>query len=314
MKTTLAVTLNTLMAVILFGGSASGQQTPASGAQQAPASGTPQTPTPKTSTAPTAKSGQSTTTKSAPKTARSTAPLTLKTDKDKNSYAIGMNIGKGLQRDSVDVDPAILLRGLKDAMSGGTTLLTEQEAQTLLMALQNEVRKKQMELRQQASVVNKKEGEAFLAENKTKEGVVTLPSGLQYKILKEGDGPRPSADDAVICNYRGTLLNGTEFDSSYKRGQPATFAVKQVIKGWTEALQLMPVGSKWLLFVPSDLAYGERGAGGVIGPNSTIVFEMELVSIQPKETKPETKPEMKPETKPEQKPAEEPKQPPKQTP
>ena len=231
-----------------------------------------------------------------------------------------MNIGKGLHRDSVDIDPAILLQGLKDAMAGGKTLMTDQEVQSTLMALQTAMRKKQMELRQQAAEANKKEGEAFLAENKAKEGVVTLPSGLQYKILKEGDGPKPSPDDSVVCNYRGTLLNGTEFDSSYKRGQPATFGVKQVIKGWTEALQMMPVGSKWQLFVPSDLAYGDRGAGGTIGPNSTLIFEVELISIQPKEAKtdvtPEMKPEAKPETKPEAKPEAKPetKPEPKQTP
>ncbi len=135
---------------------------------------------------------------------------------------------------------------------------------------------------QVAGEANKKEGEAFLAANKSKEGVVTLPSGLQYKILQQGTGPKPTASDSVVCNYRGTLLNGTEFDSSYKRGQPATLGVGQVIPGWTEALQLMPVGSKWQLFIPSNLAYGARGAGSDIGPNSTLTFEVELLSIQGK--------------------------------
>lgn len=135
---------------------------------------------------------------------------------------------------------------------------------------------------QLAGEANKKEGEAFLAANKAKEGVVTLPSGLQYKILKEGTGPKPAASDSVICNYRGTLLNNTEFDSSYKRGEPATFPVGQVIHGWTEALQLMPVGSKWQLFIPAELAYGPRGAGPDIGPNATLIFEVELLSIQGK--------------------------------
>jgi FKBP-type peptidyl-prolyl cis-trans isomerase FklB len=130
---------------------------------------------------------------------------------------------------------------------------------------------------------NKKAGDAFLAANKTKEGVVTLPSGLQYKILKEGTGPKPTPADSVVCNYRGTLIDGKEFDSSYKRGQPATFPVGQVIKGWTEALQLMPVGSKWQLFVPADLAYGDRGAGPDIGPGATLIFEVELISIKGKE-------------------------------
>lgn len=136
---------------------------------------------------------------------------------------------------------------------------------------------------QQVAETNKKEGEAFLAENKTKDGVVTLPSGLQYKILSAGTGPKPTATDSVVCNYKGTLLNGTEFDSSYKRGQPATFPVNGVIKGWTEALQMMPVGSKWQLFVPSDLAYGQRGPGAGIGPNSMLIFEVELISIQSKD-------------------------------
>jgi FKBP-type peptidyl-prolyl cis-trans isomerase len=135
---------------------------------------------------------------------------------------------------------------------------------------------------QEAAAKNKTEGEAFLAANKAKDGVVTLPSGLQYKILTAGTGPKPTASDSVVCNYRGTLINGTEFDSSYKRGQPATFGVGQVIKGWTEALQLMPVGSKWQVVIPSSLAYGDRGAGAEIGPNATLIFEVELLSIQEK--------------------------------
>jgi FKBP-type peptidyl-prolyl cis-trans isomerase len=244
-------------------------------AQQTPPSNPPQTPVAKPHTAPTAKPRQ------AP-AAKSQDVLALKTDKDKTSYAIGLNIGKGLHRDSVNVDPNILLQGLKDALAGGKTLLTDDEAKAAMTALQNDVRKKQEERMQQAGETNKKEGDAFLAANKTKEGVVTLPSGLQYKILKEGTGPKPSASDTVVCNYKGTLLNNTEFDSSYKRGQPATFPVGKVIKGWTEALQLMPVGSKWQLFIPSELAYGPRGAGPDIGPNATLVFEVELLSIQGK--------------------------------
>jgi FKBP-type peptidyl-prolyl cis-trans isomerase FklB len=140
----------------------------------------------------------------------------------------------------------------------------------------------QQEKMQAAGAANKKEGDAFLAANKGKDGVVVLPSGLQYKIITAGTGPKPAATDSVICNYRGTLIDGKEFDSSYKRGQPATFPVSGVIKGWTEALQLMPVGSKWQLFVPADLAYGDRGAGADIGPGATLIFEVELVSIQPK--------------------------------
>ncbi len=244
-------------------------------AQQTPASNPPQTPVAKPHNAPTAKARQ------AP-VAKSPNVLALTTEKDKTSYAIGLNIGKSLHRDSVDVDPNILLQGLKDALAGGKTLLTDDEAKAAMVALQNDVRKKQEEKMQQVGETNKKEGEAFLAANKTKEGIVTLPSGLQYKVLKEGTGPKPSASDSVVCNYRGTFLDNTEFDSSYKRGQPATFPVSRVIKGWTEALQLMPVGSKWQLFVPSELAYGQRGAGTDIGPNATLIFEIELVSIQGK--------------------------------
>ncbi len=213
------------------------------------------------------------------------APLTLKTQKEKDSYALGMNFGTGLRKQAIDVDPAILARGLRDSFSNGKTLLTEDEARAVLTQLQSEVRKKQQDLAQQLGDANKKQGLAFLDANKTKDGVVALPSGLQYKVLQEGTGPKPAPTDTVVCNYRGTLLDSTEFDSSYKRGQPATFPVTGVIKGWTEALQLMPVGSKWQLFIPSELAYGERGAGGQIGPNATLIFEVELLSIQNKEAK-----------------------------
>ncbi len=211
--------------------------------------------------------------------AKNLGALTLKTQREKASYAIGLNIGKNLHRDSVDVDPNILLRGLRDALAGSKPLVTDDEMREAMTALQSDVRTRQEAKMEHAAATNKKEGEAFLASNKTKPGVVALPSGLQYKVLKAGSGPKPSASDSVVCNYRGTLLDNTEFDSSYKRGQPATFPVGQVIKGWTEALQLMPVGSKWQLFVPSELAYGEHGAGADIGPNATLVFEVELLSI-----------------------------------
>jgi FKBP-type peptidyl-prolyl cis-trans isomerase len=238
-------------------------------AQQTPPASTPQTPAAPAAKPPAAKTGTSSGTTAAKKPV---VPLTLKTQKEKASYAIGMNIGKSMHKDSVDVDTAILLRGLKDGLSGAKPLLTDDEARAAMTALQVELRKKQDD-------ANK----AFLADNKTKDGVVTLPSGLQYKILKEGTGPKPTAADTVVCNYKGTLIDNTEFDSSYKRGQPATFPVSGVIKGWTEALQLMPVGSKWELFIPSELAYGARGGpGGGIGPNATLVFEVELMSIQPK--------------------------------
>jgi len=212
--------------------------------------------------------------------ARKPSVLELKTQKEKTSYAIGLNMGNGLKKDSVDVDPSILARGLKDALAGGKPLMTDDEVRTCLTAMQTEVGKRHEAMMQQAGGMNMKEGEVFLAANKTKEGVVTLPSGLQYKVLKQGAGPKPSATDSVVCNYRGTLLDGTEFDSSYKRGQPLTFPLNRVIKGWQEALQLMPVGSKWQLFIPPDLAYGARGAGPDIGPNATLIFEVELIAIQ----------------------------------
>jgi len=193
---------------------------------------------------------------------------------------IGSGLGANLKKQSVDVDSTLVSQGLKDAMSGGKTRLTQEEAQAVLKEVQTEVQKEQQAKMKEAADKNKTEGEAFLASNKSKDGVVTLPSGLQYKILTAGTGPKPTASDSVKCNYRGTLINGTEFDSSYKRGQPATFAVGQVVKAWTEALQLMPVGSKWQLFVPSSLAYGERGAGAEIGPNATLIFEVELLSIE----------------------------------
>ncbi len=184
----------------------------------------------------------------------------------------GKRLAESLRKQSVPFDPAIMLRGMKDGMAGGKTLLTDQEAQ----ASMDQMRK---DLMQKQQTVGKKEGDDFLAANKSKDGVVALPSGLQYKILTAGNGPKPTASDTVSCNYKGMLINGTEFDSSYKRGQPTKFPVGGVIKGWTEALQLMPVGSKWQLFIPSNLAYGESGNQG-IPPNSTLIFEVELVSIE----------------------------------
>ena len=249
-----------------------------------------QTPPAKKPAAPAAKKSPSAATKTG--TASKDQPVTaLTTSKQKASYAIGMNWGTGLHRQAIDVDTAALLQGMKDALAGGKTLLTEDEARTALMQLQKEMQEKQQAKAAAEGEANKKEGDAFLAANKSKEGVVTLPSGLQYKILKEGSGPKPTATDSVVCNYKGTLINGTEFDSSYKRGEPATFPVTGVIKGWTEALQLMPVGSKWQLFIPSDLAYGARGTpGGPIGPNATLIFEVELLSIKDKNPPPDKVP------------------------
>jgi FKBP-type peptidyl-prolyl cis-trans isomerase FklB len=209
----------------------------------------------------------------------------LSTKKDKISYAIGADLGNKLKASSIDVDPAVMTRALKDVLGGGKPAMSDDEVRATLMDLTKELKEKQAAGEKEKLDKNHKEGQDFLAANKSKEGVVALPSGLQYKILKAGDGPKPTATDTVVCNYKGTLIDGKEFDSSYKRGQPATFAVGQVIKGWTEALQLMPVGSKWELYIPSDLAYGDRQAGPDITPGSTLIFEVELVSIQAKEAK-----------------------------
>jgi FKBP-type peptidyl-prolyl cis-trans isomerase len=261
----------------------------------------PQPSQPATTPAP-AKPASAAAAKTGAKTATAAAPLVLKTAKQKRSYAIGADIGKKvggqLKAQSVELDPAMVARGLRDALSGAKPAMTDEEVRATLTELRTQLQQKQAAVAHEAGEKNRQEGEAFLAANKGKEGVVSLPSGLQYKILKGGDGKKPLATDTVQCNYRGTLINGTEFDSSAKHGgTPATFPVNGVIKGWTEALQLMPVGSKWQLFIPSDLAYGDRGAGGSIGPGSTLIFEVELVSIQEKaEAKPETmegKPDVK---------------------
>ncbi len=249
------------------------------------------TPAATTQTAPSASSApakaQTPATKKSATTPKTAAPLALKTQKERFSYALGMKMGANLHKQSVPVDPTIFARGFKDGLAGSKTALTDEEAQAAISDVQKEMQKKQQEKMQVQAESNKKQGETFLAANKSKPGIVTLPSGLEYKIEKEGTGPKPTANDSVVCNYRGTLIDGKEFDSSYKRGQPATFPVTGVIKGWTEALQLMPVGSKWQLFIPSDLAYGDRGAGPDIGPGATLVFEVELLSIQDKSKAPD---------------------------
>ena len=223
-------------------------------AQQSPAANSTSTPPAASKPASAAKPSQSAGSKASGTSASKTqpAPLVLKTDSQKISYAIGMGLGKNIKRDSIDVDPTILLRGLKDAMAGNKLLLTDEEAKAAITALNAQVRAKEEEKAKVAALENKMKGDAFLAQNKTKPGVVTLPSGLQYKIISPGTGPKPTADDTIKCNYRGTLVDGTEFDSSYKRGEPIKIPVGQVIKGWTEAMQLMPVGSKWELYIPSD--------------------------------------------------------------
>jgi FKBP-type peptidyl-prolyl cis-trans isomerase FklB len=268
----LTLTLSTLAAALMLLATTLAQQTPAA--------------------APPASSTKAQPSKAAP---AHTAPA-LTTKKQKFSYAVGMNLGMNFTKQDVPIDPDLLVRGLKDSLAGRKTLLTDDEAKAAIAEVQNDFRKQQQEKQQQLAEANKKEGAAFFAANKTKEGVVTLPDGLQYKILKAGTGPKPAATDTVTVNYRGTLLNGTEFDSSYKRNQPATFTVNGVIKGWTEALQLMPVGSKWQLFIPADLAYGDHAASADISPNSTLTFEVELLSIKPPEKPAEKAPE-KPEEK-----------------
>ena len=203
----------------------------------------------------------------------------LKTKKDKVSYAIGLDMGNNLKKNDVEIDADVLARAIKDVASGSKPLMTEQEAKETLMALQKELQAKQQEKSKALGEKNKKEGDEFLAKNKKQEGVKTLPSGLQYKVITEGKGKSPKASDTVTVNYAGKLIDGTEFDSSYKRGQPATFPVGGVIKGWTEALQLMKEGSKWQLTIPADLAYGEQGRPG-IPPNSVLIFDVELISIK----------------------------------
>jgi len=240
-------------------------------AQQAPAK-SPAPPPAKTQPTPPAKAPAS--------GSQATAPAAgFKTQKEKVSYAIGMEMGKGVKAQGLDLDPSVLAAGLRDAMSGAKPQMSEEDLKQVLSSLQQEMRQKQMQAQEAAAMENKTKGDAFMADNAKKEGVVALPDGLQYKILTAGQGKKPAESDTVLCNYRGTFVDGSEFDSSAQTGKPVPFEVKNVIPGFKEVLQLMPVGSKWQVFVPSNLAYGERGAGGVIGPNATLIFEIELVSI-----------------------------------
>lgn len=203
----------------------------------------------------------------------------LKDQKDKISYMFGMNFGRDLKRNEIEVNPDLFLRGLNDSLAGGKTLLTEEEARQVMMDFQNELRNKRTAQQKQAGEKHRKEGEAYLSANKQQPGVKTTASGLQYKVIVQGTGKIPTSNDTVVTHYRGTLLDGTEFDNSYKRGEPASFPVTGVIKGWTEALLLMPVGSKWQLFIPSDLAYGDAGQRN-IPPGSTLLFDIELLDIK----------------------------------
>jgi FKBP-type peptidyl-prolyl cis-trans isomerase FklB len=271
MKKLYLTIVNVLAVSLILVGAAAAQQTPAA---KAP---------PSAAKAPAAKAGQGSAAAEKTPAAKSAGGMELKTEKDKLSYAVGLNVGRSLQKDSVEVDPNVLVQGLKDALAGGKTQMSEDDAKGIIQSLQADLHKKQEAQMAAAGEANKKQGDAFMAANKTKEGIVTLPDGLQYKILTPGTGPKPVASDTVICNYKGTLIDGTEFDSSYKRGQPATFPVNKVIAGWTEALQMMPVGSKWQLFVPPDMAYGARGPSPLIGSNAVLIFEVELLSIKEKE-------------------------------
>ena len=210
----------------------------------------------------------------------------LKDQKDKASYAIGLELGKSLKKGKMDVNTNTLVKGLNDGLSGAKPLLTEEQVKETMTALQKEMMDKQAAAAKEAGEKNAEAGKKFLEENKKKEGVKTTASGLQYKVLKEGTGESPKETDMVVTNYKGTLLDGSEFDSSYKRNEPATFPVNRVIKGWTEALLLMKPGAKYQLFIPSNLAYGERAVGKDIGPNSTLIFEVELVGIKPPDATP----------------------------
>ena len=200
----------------------------------------------------------------------------IETDKQKLSYSMGIFFGQTVIRQEMEIDIPAFMQAVKDVLNKSEKKLSDDEMQKII----NTYQKKEQNERVAVSGNNKADGEKFLAENKNKEGVVVLPSGLQYKIIKNSEGKKPLSDSRVIVHYRGTLINGTEFDSSYARGEPIELGLNQVIKGWQEALQLMQVGSKWQVFIPSELAYGERGAGRVIGPNSALIFDIELLSIK----------------------------------
>lgn len=210
----------------------------------------------------------------------SSGNISLKTEKDSLSYSLGAQIGESLKLGVDDIDLSVLAKGLRDAATGQEKLCSDEDIRKNVMKFQKVMRTKFQEDQKRRGEASKAEGEKFLEENKKKEGVVTLPDGLQYKVITPGSGPHPKATDQVVVNYRGTLIDGTEFDSSHDRGQPATFRVNQVIKGWTEALQLMSPGAKWEVYIPSDLAYGAHGAGQKIPPNSTLIFEVELLEIK----------------------------------
>lgn len=254
-------------------------------------------------------------------TAFSQQPVQLKDDKDKVSYSIGLDIGNTFKKQSMDINLDLLMAGLKDAINGNKPVMTEEQIKETMTAFSKSMVEKQQSASKEIAAKNEAAGAKFLAENKAKQGVKTTPSGLQYKVITEGSGTSPKETDTVVTQYRGTLIDGKEFDSSYKRNEPTTFPVNRVIKGWTEALQMMKPGAKYQLFIPANLAYGERGAGADIGPNETLIFEIELLSVKPAEAKteatpgaqtspkpdakasvkPDAKPEVKPDAKPDKK-------------
>lgn len=203
----------------------------------------------------------------------------IKDEKGKINYSIGYQIGGDFKRQGIDLDPDLIVKGIRDALAESKPLMTPQEMRKTLVDLKKKIVADQRKQQKEQAQKNLAEGKAFLGKNAKKKGVKTLPSGLQYKVIEKGKGTSPGKTDSVTVNYRGTLIDGTEFDSSYKRGKPATFRVDGVIAGWTEALQLMKPGAKWQLFIPANLAYGERGAGPRIGPNSTLIFEVELTKV-----------------------------------
>lgn len=207
------------------------------------------------------------------------APM-LATDMDKLSYSVGIDLGKNLQRQGIEVNPTIMAKGIQDGMAGGPMQMTEEQMKDSLSKFQKDLMAKRAAQFESKATENKAKGDAFLAQNKAKAGVVTLPSGLQYKIVTAGTGDKPTKDSEVTVEYTGKLLDGTVFDSTDKAGKPASFKVTQVIPGWTEALQLMPAGSTWELYVPANLAYGSRNVGGPIGPNETLIFNVHLISVK----------------------------------
>jgi FKBP-type peptidyl-prolyl cis-trans isomerase FklB len=201
-------------------------------------------------------------------------------EKARTSYSVGYQVGSDFRRQGIDIDPDLVLQGALDALSGDDSRMTAEEMRKALTDLQKKVTQASLEKEKQADLETLADGEAFLKENGKREGVRTLPSGLQYKVITVGEGAPPRAEDTVTVHYRGTLIDGAEFDSSYKRNKPATFKLNQVIKGWTEGLQLMNPGAKYMLFIPPDLAYEEVGAGKIIKPYSTLIFEVELLSVE----------------------------------